>query len=72
MDRNATVDKAVPAHGAAHVERSARLDASIQKAQAARRTELAKRPVLNPSASELPALSKAPKGMLPPSLKKGG
>ena len=56
MDRNATVDRAVPAHGVEHVERSARLDTDIQRAQVARRNEFAKRPVINPSANTIPGL----------------
>lgn len=70
--RNRGIDAGVPKHGALHVERSARLDASIQKAQAARRAELAKRPVVNPSANPLPGLSNTPKLALPASLKKQG
>lgn len=72
MDRNAAVDNAVPAHGAAHVERSARLDESIQKGQAARRSGLAKIKPEQPSTNTLPALSNAPKLALPASLKKQG
>lgn len=72
MDRNAAVEKSNPQHGMEHVERSARLDAEIQRAQTTRRNEFAKRPVINLSANKLPALSNAPKGTLPPSLKKGG
>ena len=72
MGRNATADKAVPRHGAQHLERGARLDAEIQRTQAARRTELAKRPVVNPSSNPIPALTNAPKLALPPSLKKRG
>lgn len=68
--RNRGIDAGVPKHGAAHTDRSAKLDASIQRAQAARRTEMAKRPVVNPSANALPALSNAPKLALPQSLKK--
>lgn len=70
--RNRGIDAGVPKHGSEHVERGARLDGSIQKAQAARRTELAKRPVVNPSASTLPALSNTPKLALPASPKKQG
>jgi hypothetical protein len=62
----------IPAHGCAHVERGARLDAQIQKAQATRRNEMAKRPVVNPSANTLPALSNRAKLALPASLKKQG
>lgn len=48
-------DIAVPTNGAAHVERGARLDAQIQKAQATRREEMAARPVVQPSTSPLPS-----------------
>lgn len=72
MDRNAEIEKSNPQHGMEHVERSARLDTEIQRAQAARRNEFAKLPVVNPSANELPALTNTPKGTLPPSLEKGG
>lgn len=70
MDRNAMVEKSNPGHGVEHVERSARLEEEIQRAQAARRNEFAKRPVVNPSASTLPPLGNAPKLALPASLKK--
>ena len=59
--RNRGIDAGVPKHGESHVERSARLDTGIQKGQAARRNEFAKRPVVNPSANPLPALSNAPR-----------
>ena len=70
--RNRGIDAGVPKHGAAHVERSARLEASIQKAQAARCSGLAKIKAEQPSTNTLPALSNAPKLALPASLKKQG
>lgn len=68
MDKKPTAP--IPAHGSEHVERGARLDKQIQKGQAARREEMAKRPVVQPSTNALPALSNAPKVALFPAVKK--
>jgi hypothetical protein len=63
-------ERANPKHGREHVERGAKIDAQVQKAQAARRSELAKRPVVQPSANPIPSVVNAPKVALFPSLKK--
>ncbi len=63
-------ERANPKHGREHLERSNKIDAQVQKAQATRRAEMAKRPVVQPSANTLPALSNAPKVPLFPSIKK--
>jgi hypothetical protein len=70
--RQEASERANPKHGREHVERGAKIDAQVQKAQAARRTEMAKRPVVNPSANAIPGLTNRPKLALPPSLKKQG
>jgi hypothetical protein len=49
------IDAKVPESGAAHVERSARLEKQVQSTQAKRREMLAKRPVDNPSGNPLPS-----------------
>jgi hypothetical protein len=50
--------------------RNQKLEKSIQRGQEQRRTEMAKRPVVQPSTNALPALSNAPKVALFPTLKK--
>lgn len=47
-------ETSIPVDGCAHVDRGRRLDQQVQKAQAKRREEMAKRPVENASANSLP------------------
>jgi hypothetical protein len=65
-------ERANPKHGMAHVERGARVDAQVQKAQATRRTQLANVKPVQPSTNPIPALTNAPKVAIAPFLKKQG
>jgi hypothetical protein len=70
--RNAAIEKGIPAHGQAHLERSNRLDVARQKNETARKASNHADKPSNPSGNALPVVTNRPvvMGNLPKALKK--